>query len=326
MEDNKNTSLSTSLLENQGKEGNEKKSSQVAAGLHGLRGTQGLAPQNPASWTLAERGKVIKAMLDQEMSSQQRNGLEVDQYDLILTEILTLERLRPADQRLSLDQIFHMLASIFKKTYAGDKFEMIMVDVRELENDSNLKKTIQKGMESNSDLYKETQEPYQPEVLEEKYEDIMEVEITALHETEFLGHTSQVNSVIISANGKFLVSGSDDCKIKIWNIKKRKEEITFTGHTACVLSVALSADGRFIVSGSHDHTIKVWNLPERREECTFTGHTSSVTSVALSADGRFIASGSWDETVKVWNVQERREECTFTGHTGYVNSVAVSTD
>ena len=37
-------------------------------------------------------------------------------------EILTLERLRPGNQRLNLDEIIVILAGILKKTYLGDKF------------------------------------------------------------------------------------------------------------------------------------------------------------------------------------------------------------
>ena len=85
----------------------------------------------------------------------------------------------------------------------------------------------------------------------------------------FTGHTHFVYSVAVSADGSFIVSGSGDRTIKVWNILERREECTFTGHTGSVHSVAVSADGRFIVSGSRDETIKIWNILEQREEWTF---------------------------------------------------------
>ena len=77
----------------------------------------------------------------------------------------------------------------------------------------------------------------------------------------------------LSPDGRFIVSGSYDTTIKVWNIKELREEFTFIGHKRSVFSVAVSAHGRFIVSGSGDNTIKVWNIQERREEYTFAGHT-----------------------------------------------------
>ena len=61
----------------------------------------------------------------------------------------------------------------------------------------------------------------------------------------------------VSTNGRFIVSGSRDNTIKLWNIQTRGEECTFTQHTSEVASVAVSADGRFIVSGSYDNTIRL---------------------------------------------------------------------
>ena len=322
MVENRNESLTTALLGNVGSEGNGKARSEAAAGVAALGGTPSSEQQDGASWTLLERAEVIKIMLEQEANSQQGGSLGIEKIDLVLTAILGLETPR----RLNPHQIIAISAAIFKKSYTGDKYQMIIEEVRRLENHSDLQEIIQNCRRSHSTISRTTQEPHPLVVSEEKYEDIMEIEANRLMKPDFIGHTKEVNSVAVSADGRFIVSGSDDNTIKVWNIQERREECTFTGHTSDVSSVAVSADGRFIVSGSEDNTIKVWNIQERREECTFTGHTNYVLSVAVSADGRFIVSGSDDNTIKVWNIQERREECTFTGHTNVVLSVAVSAD
>ncbi len=36
------------------------------------------------------------------------------------------------------------------------------------------------------------------------------------------GHLDSVRSVIISPDGKYIISGSEDCTIKIWDIKRGK--------------------------------------------------------------------------------------------------------
>jgi WD40 repeat protein len=82
------------------------------------------------------------------------------------------------------------------------------------------------------------------------------------------GHTSAVTSVAISVDGKYIVSGSTDLTIRIWNMETMEcIRGPWRGHTHVVTSVAFSTDGRHIVSGSRDYTIRVWDT-EIEEEPT----------------------------------------------------------
>ncbi|MDZ8137469.1 MAG: serine/threonine-protein kinase [Nostoc sp. DedQUE04] len=140
------------------------------------------------------------------------------------------------------------------------------------------------------------------------------------------GHSSWVNSVAISPDGKTLASGSADKTIKLWNLATGKEIRTFTGHSDYVSSVAISPDGRTLASGSADNTIKLWNLATGKQTRTLTGHSSWVNSVAISPDGKTLASGSEDTTIRLWNLATGKEIRTLTGHSDYVSSVAISPD
>ena len=74
------------------------------------------------------------------------------------------------------------------------------------------------------------------------------------------GHSGWVNSVVISPDGKTIVSGSDDKTVRLWDIETGKEIRRLQGHTDDVNSVAISADGQTIVSGSSDGEIKIWDF------------------------------------------------------------------
>ena len=54
------------------------------------------------------------------------------------------------------------------------------------------------------------------------------------------GHSNGVNSVAISTDNKFMVSGSCDTTIKIWNLESGQEIKALTGHNDAVTSVAIS--------------------------------------------------------------------------------------
>ncbi|MBC1242316.1 PD40 domain-containing protein, partial [Nostoc sp. 2RC] len=72
------------------------------------------------------------------------------------------------------------------------------------------------------------------------------------------GHSSRVNSVVFSPDGKTLASASDDKTIKLWDVSTSKAIKTLTGHSSRVNSVVFSPDGKTLASASDDNTIKLW--------------------------------------------------------------------
>ncbi len=141
------------------------------------------------------------------------------------------------------------------------------------------------------------------------------------------GHSSFVNSLAISPDGKTLASGSWDKTIKIWNLETGELIGTLTGHSDRVNSVTISGDGKMLASGSSDETIKFWNLQSGELLCTFPGHSMEVNSVAISPNGQVIASsGGADNTIKLWNLRTGKLLRTLRGHLDNVNAVVFSPD
>jgi WD40 repeat protein len=66
--------------------------------------------------------------------------------------------------------------------------------------------------------------------------------------------------VAFSADGRRLLSGSDDDTVKIWDVESGANVGTLEGHSGGVSSVAFPADGRRLASGSWDHTVKIWDV------------------------------------------------------------------
>jgi WD40 repeat protein len=140
------------------------------------------------------------------------------------------------------------------------------------------------------------------------------------------GHSSSVNSVTFSPDGKTLASGSQDMRIKLFDVATGRELRTLAGHLEEVESVAFSVDGKILASGSRDETLRLWDVATGRNLRTLTGHSSSVNSVAFSLDNKALASGSYDKSIKLWDVATGQELRTLTGHSGEVMSVAFSAD
>ena len=137
----------------------------------------------------------------------------------------------------------------------------------------------------------------------------------------FVGHTSRVWSLAVSADGATLLSGARDETVRLWDVATGRELRRFEGHTSAVVALALSPDQVTALSGSFDTTLRLWDVATGTELRRFAGHTDAVMSVAFHPDGETILSGSRDGTLRLWDVATGTELRRFTGHDGAVNSV-----
>ncbi|GAC1446067.1 MAG: hypothetical protein NVSMB56_01630 [Pyrinomonadaceae bacterium] len=114
------------------------------------------------------------------------------------------------------------------------------------------------------------------------------------------GHTSSINSVAISADGKMILTASDDQTIKLWDAASGRVIRVFTGHTRTVNRALFSPDGKSIISLSEDGTVKIWDIATGRVVRTLeTKETVSDGSLAVSPAGKYIVASQskthiWD--------------------------------
>ncbi|MBA4349532.1 MAG: hypothetical protein C0415_06050, partial [Thermodesulfovibrio sp.] len=142
--------------------------------------------------------------------------------------------------------------------------------------------------------------------------------------TSKVGEGHSVSSLVLSPDGKYVLSGGHDKTIKLWDALTGKERRQFaSGHTRYVKYLVFSHDGRYALSGSDDKTIKLWDIETGKEIRTFT-HSLSAGPGAFSPDGRYVLAAD-HKTLRLWDVATGREIRTFTAQSG-VWSVAFSPD
>lgn len=175
------------------------------------------------------------------------------------------------------------------------------------------------------------------------------------------GHSSKVDAVVFSPDGRWIATGSFDNTIKIWDAETGRELRSLNGHTGAVRALAWSPDGRLLASGGGDRTVRIWDVASGREMERFevtdslleavafspdgqklaagpgntiivwdvaTGnqvrlseHSSPVTALTFSRDGLFLASGDAKGSIKVWDLVKAKRLKNLTGHTDRIEAL-----
>jgi len=140
----------------------------------------------------------------------------------------------------------------------------------------------------------------------------------------FEGQGSWVYAV--DANADYVITGSADGGLRLWDRLDGRMLRLFDGHTAAVTSVVVTPDGQKLVSGSGDSKVSVWDLASGERLNTFEDHEAWVYAVAVSSDGKWLVSGSADETTIVRDIDSGIVAHTLEAQSGEITSVAISSD
>lgn len=101
--------------------------------------------------------------------------------------------------------------------------------------------------------------------------------------------------------GPFVITGSRDKTIKLWDALTGACLLTLLGHDNWVRGLIFHpGGGKVIVSCSDDKTIRIWDYKNRRCQKTLEAHTHFVTNIDFHKSSPYVATGSVDQIVKVW--------------------------
>ena len=151
------------------------------------------------------------------------------------------------------------------------------------------------------------------------------------------GHTSNVNDLRFSPDGRWLLSASWDSTARIWDPGNGRMVATLTspaGTTDRLWAAAFSPCGKTLATGGTGKVVQLWDLGKRRPTLALRGHLSTVHAVAFSPDGKVLASASEDRTVRLWRITRSGTTDTpgaadlrvLRGHEATVTGVAFSPD
>ncbi|CAN6996472.1 hypothetical protein IGI04_018355 [Brassica rapa subsp. trilocularis] len=142
---------------------------------------------------------------------------------------------------------------------------------------------------------------------------------------EYEEHEKRAWSVDFSrTEPSMLVSGSDDCKVKVWCTRQEASvlNIDMKANICCVKYNPGSSN--FIAVGSADHHIHYYDLRNISQPLhVFSGHKKAVSYVKFLSNNE-LASASTDSTLRLWDVKDNLPVRTFRGHTNEKNFVGLT--
>lgn len=125
------------------------------------------------------------------------------------------------------------------------------------------------------------------------------------------GHSSQVLGLDKTSDDRFLVTGSTDATVKLWEIASAKEVRTFRGHTAPVTHVAISPDGKTIVSASSkDSSVMIWESVSGVRKLKIRLNYEMTAMLVRPAWNSILVSSSEDAVIE-YSLQTGKEERRF---------------
>ena len=104
----------------------------------------------------------------------------------------------------------------------------------------------------------------------------------------------------LTTTDDYVISGTYEHLIHIWDIKTYQEVRTLSGHAGTVYALAVMQQGSIdiLFSASYDRTIRVWSLDTFTCIQTLLRHENSVDCLAVRRGWLF--SGAADSQIKVW--------------------------
>lgn len=121
-------------------------------------------------------------------------------------------------------------------------------------------------------------------------------------------HQGPVKSVVFDPSSKYILTGSSDKSLIVWDIENQKELLTITGHVGEVKDICIGINDNRIYTAA-DRFIRVWDWTGKLQMTT-GGTSTYLWNISLHPNENVVTAGSFDPVVNIWplNIKNKKTE------------------
>ncbi|XP_066247444.1 protein qui-1 [Euwallacea similis] len=118
----------------------------------------------------------------------------------------------------------------------------------------------------------------------------------------FKGHTDKVKCMAVTKHSQFLLTGSNDISVIVWDLKGLNMKLKISEHIAPVLCITSALNNSVIITGGEDSSIIISSLATGKVVTKIDHHRGPVTAIKVTSHGDIMVSGSRDGKVCLWSL------------------------
>lgn len=92
-------------------------------------------------------------------------------------------------------------------------------------------------------------------------------------------HSEKIECLAFASRSLYLISGSKDHTLRVWDIRQLLQLFVFSGDSGHVKCISVSSDEKFVITGSKDKLVRIWNLSTKALEKTLPRHESIINFI-----------------------------------------------
>ena len=115
-----------------------------------------------------------------------------------------------------------------------------------------------------------------------------------------------VNCIGLSPDGKYILSGSRDARLNIYNASLLELIESIPAHNYAIYDIAFHSSGKFFATAGRDKAVKLWDAAtfkviDRMDKDKYDGHNNSVNKILWMDD--YLVTGGDDRSIIIWELE-----------------------